>query len=169
NSARFYADALFSKLEFDACTVSAYMGRDSVEPFLEYEGHGVFVLVRTSNPGAADFQELHVGGERLYEIVARTARTWDDDLPGTIGFVVGGTDPAALRAVRSMCPEEPLLIPGIGTQGGDAEAVMGAASDGPLLVNSGRQIIYASNGQDFAAAAAKETVRLRDLLEQFRG
>ena len=168
NSARFYADALFSKLEFDACTVSGYMGRDSVAPFLGYEGHGVFVLVRTSNPGALDFQELQVGEERLYQVVARKARTWDDDLPGEVGFVVGGTEPSAIRAVRAICPEEPLLIPGIGTQGGDVAAVMSAAGDGPVIVNSSRQIIYASSGQDFAAAAGLEARRLRDQLRTAR-
>jgi orotidine-5'-phosphate decarboxylase len=165
NSARFYADALFSKLEFDACTVSGYMGRDSVEPFLEYADHGVFVLVRTSNPGAADFQELQIGEERLFEIVARKASTWNENQPATLGFVVGGTEPSAIRAVRKICPDAPLLIPGIGTQGGDAEAVMGAASGGPVIVNSSRQIIYASNGQEFAAAAALEARQLRDRLQ----
>lgn len=163
NSARFYAETLFDKLDFDACTVSGYMGRDSVEPFLEFDGRGVFVLVRTSNSGAADFQELDCGGRPLYEHVGRTAMTWDDDRPGTIGFVVGATDPDPVRAVRAFAPDVPLLIPGIGAQGGDAAAVMDANAGGPVLINSSRSIIYASSGEDFAdaAAAAAEALRQR--------
>ena len=168
NSARFYAEALFDRLSFDACTVSGFMGRDSVEPFLQFDGRGVFVLVRTSNPGAADFQELDCGGGPLYERVARVSMTWDADLPGTVGFVVGATDTAPLDAIRSIAPEVPLLIPGVGAQGGDASAVLRSARGGSVLINSSRQIIYASSGVDFAEAAAREAESLRALLEQHR-
>ena len=168
NSARFYAEALFTKLEFDACTVSGYMGQDSVEPFLEFDGVGVFLLARTSNPGASDFQELMIGKERLFEAVVRRAETWDAGLPGTLGFVVGGTDPAAVDAVRKVCPDRPLLIPGIGAQGGDAAAVMRSADSGPVIINSSRQILYASRDNDFAAAAASQARQLRDQLQELR-
>lgn len=166
NSARFYAEALFDRMEFDACTVSGYMGRDSVEPFLDYPGKGVFVLVRTSNPGAADFQELGCGGAPLYEHVARTAMRWSVDLPGTVGFVVGATDAEPLRAIRAFSPDVPFLIPGIGAQGGDAAEVMQAAAHGPVLINSSRNIIYASDGEDYAEAARREAESLRLLLQR---
>lgn len=168
NSARFYAEALFDRLNFDACTVSGYMGRDSVEPFLEFEGRGVFVLVRTSNPGALDFQELACGEASVFEHVARTAMTWNTGMAGTIGFVVGATDAAPLQTIRSFAPDVPLLIPGIGAQGGDAAEVMEAAGRGPVLINSSRQIIYASAGEDFADAARREAEQLRSLLERDR-
>ena len=166
NSARFYARSTFEQLAFDACTVSGYMGRDSVTPFLEHEGRGVYVLVRTSNPGGEDFQSLRCSDEPLFERVARVAEQWDDDLPGTIGFVVGATDIEALRAVRSRCPAVPLLIPGIGAQGGDATAVMeiAAGGEGPVVINSSRSIIYASAGRDFAEAAGAAAASLRDAL-----
>lgn len=168
NSARFYARAAFAQLGFDACTVAGYMGRDSVTPFLEYEGRGVFLLARTSNPGGADFQELACGGELLFERVVRTACTWDADRVGRLGFVAGATDLAALRRIRTLTPSAPLLIPGIGAQGGDAHAVMEAAGDGPVLINSSRAIIYASGERDFAEAAAREAEALRLSLEQSR-
>lgn len=168
NSARFYAEAMFKRMDFDACTVSGYMGRDSVEPFLDFEGRGVFVLVRTSNPGGSDFQELNCEGMRLYEHVARAAMSWEGDRPGTVGFVVGATDVAPLSAIRSIAPDVPLLIPGIGSQGGDAADVMQTAGGGPVLINSSRSIIYASGGRDFAQAARLEAERLRALLERHR-
>ena len=168
NSARFYAEALFDRLAFDACTVSGYMGRDSVEPFLRFDGRGVFVLVRTSNSGAADFQEIDCGGSPLYERVAKVAMAWDADLPGTVGFVVGATDTAPLGAIRSFAPDVPLLIPGVGAQGGDAAGVLQAVGGSAVLINSSRQIIYASSGEDFAEAAAREAESLRSLLERHR-
>lgn len=171
NSARFYARATFEQLGFDACTVSGYMGRDSVAPFLEFGDTAVFLLVRTSNPGARDFQEITCGREPFYLHVARTARIWDDGLPGTIGYVVGATDTEALRKVRKACPEQPLLIPGVGAQGGDAHAIMRIAENGsgPVIINSSRSIIYASSGRDFAEAAGEAAETLRARLQEARG
>lgn len=166
NSARFYAESVFGRMDFDACTVSGYMGRDSVAPFLDYEGRGVFVLVRTSNAGASDFQMLDCEGTPLFERVARTAMTWEQDRSGTIGFVVGATDAAPLHAIRSFAPDVPFLIPGIGAQGGDAAAVMRSAGRGPVLINSSRSIIYASAGEDFAEAARAAAEALRGDLER---
>ncbi|MEX0599506.1 MAG: orotidine-5'-phosphate decarboxylase [Rhodothermales bacterium] len=166
NSARFYARSTFEQLGFDACTVSGYMGEDSVTPFLQYSGRGVFLLARTSNPGATDFQEISCGEAPFFEHVVRTATKWDADLPGTLGFVAGATDIDALRRIRALAPTAPLLIPGIGAQGGDAGAVMrvAAALGAPVLINSSRSIIYASEGRDFAEAAAREAESLRSLL-----
>lgn len=166
NSARFYARATFEQLNFDSCTVSGYMGRDSVEPFLNFEGRGAFLLARTSNPGAADFQELRCNEERLFERVVRKALTWDEDRPGVVGFVVGATDLEALSTVRTIAPSVPLLIPGIGAQGGDAHAVMDLleTGSGPVLINSSRAIIYASAGPDFAESAGRAARATRDRL-----
>jgi orotidine-5'-phosphate decarboxylase len=166
NSARFYARSLFEGLGFDACTVSPYMGEDSVAPFLGYEGKAAFVLARTSNPGAADFQERDCDGEPLYLRVARQVARWGAGAAGTAALVVGATGPGALAAVRAACPALSFLIPGIGAQGGEPRAVMQAAAtaDGLVLVNSSRQILYASGGRDFAAAAAREAEALRRLL-----
>ena len=165
NTARFYADAIFQQLGFDACTVAPYMGRDAVAPFLQYEGRAVFVLGRTSNPSAADFQERDCEGEKLYERVARHVARWDEENPGTAGLVVGATDPDALVTLRGLCPALPFLIPGIGVQGGDPSAIRPAATaDGLILVNSSRGILYASSDEDFADAAAHAAASLRSTL-----
>ncbi len=164
NTARFYAEAIFEQLGFDACTVAPYMGRDAVAPFLSYRGKAAFVLARTSNPSAADFQERDCEGEKLYERVARHVARWNDATPGTAGLVVGATGPEALAALRALCPALPFLIPGIGAQGGDPSAIAAAATEtGCVVVNSSRQILYASAGKDFAEAAAHqaETSRAR--------
>ena len=166
NSARFYAASAFEHLGCDACTVAPYMGRDAVAPFLQYPGKAAFVLARTSNPGAADFQERDCEGEKLYLRVARQVAAWDADAPGTAGLVVGATEPSALRTLREACPTLPFLIPGVGAQGGEATAVVEAAAteDGLILVNSSRGILYASTGPDFADAAADAAEALRTRL-----
>ncbi len=166
NSARFYARSVFEHLGCDACTVAPYMGRDAVAPFLGYPGKAAFVLARTSNPGAADFQEQDCGGERLYLRVARQVMRWGADAPGSAGLVVGATGADALAELRAVCPTIPFLIPGVGAQGGDPRAVMRAAAtpDGAVLVNSSRAILYASDGPDFAGAAAREAEALRAAL-----
>ncbi|GIV59568.1 MAG: orotidine 5'-phosphate decarboxylase [Rhodothermaceae bacterium] len=169
NSARFYARSVFEQLGCDACTVTPYMGHDAVQPFLAYPGKAAFVLARTSNPGAADFQERDCRGEPLYLYVARQVATWAAEAPGDGGLVAGATSAAALRTLREACPDLPLLIPGVGAQGGDARAVMQAAGRGPVLINSSRQILYAAGGTDFAEAAAREAERLRQTLEAARG
>lgn len=155
NTARMYADAIFERMGFDACTISPYMGRDSVEPFLEHPGTCTFVLARTSNPGGNDFQTFDVDGQPLYQRIATSVREWAEHLPATAGLVVGASDLDALRALRREAPDMPFLIPGIGAQGGDARDVMRAASGGPIVVNSSRQILYSSTRSDFAEAAAK--------------
>ncbi len=167
NSARFYAHTCFDLLDFDACTVSGYMGRDSVAPFLDHPGRGVFLLARTSNPGGSDFQEIDYQGRPLYEHVVRTALAWEkpenDGAKGSLGFVVGASDIEALRRIRTLAPDSPLLIPGVGAQGGNSSDVLEAIREGsgPVLVNSGRAILYASAGRDFdrAARQAAETLR----------
>ena len=164
NTAKAYAKALFSTFGFDAVTVSPYLGFDSVEPFIEYKDKGVFILCRTSNPGAVDFQNLvDSQGIPLYETVARKAMEWN--VHGNIGLVVGATYPEELKRIRQLCPEMPLLIPGIGAQGGDlASAVKyGVDAQGEkALITVSRQILYSSRERDFAEAAQRSTLELRD-------
>jgi orotidine-5'-phosphate decarboxylase len=164
-----YAAALFEVLGFDAATLNPYQGHDSLEPYLADRTRGGFVLCKTSNPGSDDFQELicEVEGSTapLYEIVARRAVEWNR--LGNIGLVVGATFPNQLSRVRSLAPELPILIPGVGTQGGDAaESIQrGAAADGTLaVVNVARQVLYASSGADWAARARSEAQELRDAM-----
>jgi orotidine-5'-phosphate decarboxylase len=172
STARAYARAMFEVFAFDAATVSPYLGRDSVVPFMEYREKGVFILCRTSNVGSVDFQALPLleAGRPLFEEVALRAREWN--LYGNLGLVVGATYPQELRRVRQICPEMPLLIPGIGAQGGDlASAVQyGVDAQGEkAIVSSSRQIIYASRGEDFALAARKAALALRDEINRLRG
>jgi len=171
NSGRFYARAVFEQLDCDAITVSPYMGRDSVEPFLAYEGKAAFILSRTSNPGARDFQERSLEGEPLYLRVAEAIHAWDSQAQGTAGLVVGATSAEALNTLRNACPSLPFLIPGVGAQGGDAQTVMRSAStpEGLVIVNSSRAILYASSDKDFAEAAAGEAERLAAQLQPTRG
>ena len=167
HSAQFYAQALYDEFDFDACTVSPYLGGDSVAPFLEHEGTCTFVLARTSNDGAADLQEACTcDGTPLYRHVAQRVSTWSDGAVGEAGLVVGATAPAALADLRADAPALPFLVPGVGTQGGSPSAVMDAAAteDGPVLVNSSRSILYASDGPDYAEAAADAAKSLRDAL-----
>jgi orotidine-5'-phosphate decarboxylase len=146
------------------------MGRDSAAPFLQYNDRGCVFLCHTSNPGARDFQELDVGGEPLYQRIARTiAGEWNAD--GNCALVVGATFPGELKVIRGIVGEMPLLIPGVGAQGGDVEAVVrnGRTADGTgLVINSSRGILYASNGADYAEAAANATKSLRDEINRYR-
>jgi orotidine-5'-phosphate decarboxylase len=164
NTARAYAKALFCTFGFDAATVNPYLGFDSVEPFISYQDKGVFVLCRTSNPGASDFQDLRsTAGFSLYEEVARKAREWN--VHGNIGLVVGATYPEELRKVRSICPEMPFLIPGIGAQGADLASAVNYGMDArgeKAIVTVSRQIIYASKEGDFAEAARNMAERIRE-------
>ena len=169
NTARAYARALFSVLGFDAATINPYLGFDSIEPFISYEAKGVFILCRTSNKGAADFQDLRADGLPLYEIVASKAREWN--VHGNIGLVVGATYLEELKKVRSMCPEMPLLIPGIGAQGGDLASAVGYGVDArgeKAIVNVSRQILYASREKDFAQAARNVAEKLRNRINDYR-
>ncbi|MFC1918554.1 orotidine-5'-phosphate decarboxylase [Chloroflexota bacterium] len=167
NTAKAYAEAIFSYFNFDATTVNPYLGFDSVEPFIQYREKGIFILCRTSNAGAADFQSLQseVGNEHrpLFEIVALKASQWNTH--GNIGLVVGATYPEELRVIRQNHPDMPLLIPGIGAQGGDLALTVryGVDTQGEkAIINSSRQILYASRGKDFAEAARQAALTLRD-------
>jgi orotidine-5'-phosphate decarboxylase len=166
-----YAQEAFDRYGADAVTVNPYLGRDSVEPFLEREDKGVIVLCRTSNPGARDFQDLHVGpGRKLFQHVAETvAREWN--AAGNCMLVVGATYPEELADIRSRVGDLPFLVPGVGAQGGDVAKVMAAgkttAGKG-LVISSSRAILYASAGEDFAAAARKAAQDLRDLINRHR-
>ena len=166
STAEQYAKEAFERYHADAVTVNPYMGTDAVSPFLKYSDRGVIVLCRTSNPGSKELQELvTTEGKKLYEHVALLARdNWN--AAGNIMMVLGATFPEELKAVRELCPEIPFLVPGVGAQGGDVEKVVTygrRASDGyGLIVNSSRGIIYASKGDDFAAAAGKAAAELRD-------
>ena len=163
SSAR-YARALFETWRFDAATVNGYQGGEALEPFLSYEDKGVFVLCKTSNPGASEFQDIVLAsGRRLFEEVACRAAEWNTR--GNVGLVVGATYPDDLATVRGICPAMPVLLPGIGAQGGDLEASVkaGVDSDGRgLVVSSSRGVIYASREPaDFATAARSAAVELR--------
>lgn len=167
NTAKAYARGIFDHFGFDACTVNPYLGSDAVEPFLQYKDKGIFVLCRTSNAGAADFQSLECetpeGTKKLYEIVAEKANAWNKN--GNVGLVVGATYPEELKALRASYPDIPFLIPGIGAQGGDLTFTAKNGLDRErqrTVINSSRQILYASRGSDFAEAAAKAARTMRD-------
>lgn len=175
STAEQYAKEAFERYGADAVTLSPFMGFDSVAPYLKYHGKGAFLLCRTSNPGGDDFQPQPLrdvpGQPRLYEHIATLAQgPWN--LNGQLGLVVGATYPAEIERVRTLAPTLPLLIPGVGAQGGDATATVKAGwraadgqTSGPIIVNSSRAILYASAGADFAAAARREALRTRDLLQ----
>jgi orotidine-5'-phosphate decarboxylase len=170
STAEHYAREAFERYGADAVTLSPYMGLDSIEPFLEYADRGVFLLCRTSNPGGDELQMLDVGGERLYEHVARlAARRWNTN--GQLGLVVGATYPNELARVRAIAAELPLLVPGVGAQGGDVRAAVqsgqNARGDG-MVINSSRAILYAGHGEDFAAAAREVARRTRDEINRHR-
>jgi orotidine-5'-phosphate decarboxylase len=175
STAEQYAKEAFERYGADAVTLSPFMGFDSVQPYLKYHGKGAFLLCRTSNPGGDDLQNQRLasveGQPLLYEHVAKLAQgPWN--LNGQLGLVVGATYPAEIERVRSLAPTLPLLIPGVGAQGGDAVATIKAgyrrsngATTGAVIVNSSRAILYASSGADYAQAARKEAERTRDVLK----
>jgi orotidine-5'-phosphate decarboxylase len=170
STAEQYAREAFERYGADAVTLSPFMGFDSVQPYLKYPDKGAFLLCRTSNPGGDDLQNQRLasveGQPLLYEHVAKLAQgPWN--LNGQLGLVVGATYPAEIERVRALAPTLPLLIPGVGAQGGDAVATVKAGwrADAPIVVNSSRAILYASSGADFAAAARREATRTRDVLE----
>ena len=171
NTSRAYAEAFFGRLKCDALTVAPYMGKDSVEPFLGYPGSCVFVLCLTSNPSAAEFETQKLeDGSFLYEKVAKTALEWGKHTQGEVGLVVGATQAETLGAIRSLAPQAPFLVPGVGAQGGDLESVLrdGRSSDGAgLLVNASRSILYASKGPDFALAAKAEATRMIQAMKPY--
>lgn len=162
NTSTLYARTFFEQYDVDALTVAPYMGEDSVKPFLDYQGKWVIVLALTSNRGSADFQLTTDGaGERLFEKVLRVAQTWGTK--ENMMFVVGATQGRMLEDIRRVAPEHFLLVPGVGAQGGSLEEVCryGMTKDCGLLINSSRAIIYASNGTDYAQAAANAAATLQ--------
>lgn len=161
-----YAHAIFDRLEADAVTLNPYLGRDALTPFLERAERGCFILCRTSNPGAGEFQDLLVEGRPFYQVVAERVQAWDEH--GNCGLVVGATYPQELAQVRGLCPQMPLLVPGIGAQQGNLAQAVRAGVDargGRLLINAARAILYASTGPDFAEAASRAA---RELCEAIR-
>jgi orotidine-5'-phosphate decarboxylase len=165
-----YARAIFDDLDADAVTVNPYLGGDSLEPFFAYADRGVFVLCKTSNPGAGELQDLRVdGSEPLFVRVARLATGWDKH--GTLGLVVGATYPSDVARVREVAPRAPILLPGVGAQAGDLERSVQAgldASGGGTIVNASRSVLYASSGADWRTAARTEAQRLRDAINAAR-
>jgi len=170
STASHYAAEAFDRYRADAVTVNPYLGRDSVQPFLDRADRGVIVLCRTSNAGARDLQDLQVDGEPLYRrVAAKVARDWNEH--GNCALVVGATYPRELSEVRAIVGDLPLLVPGVGAQGGDVAAVLGNGKnrDGTgLIVSSSRAILYAGNDGDFAAAARVAAQTLRDEINRYR-
>ncbi len=170
STAEQYAREAFERYRADAVTVNPYMGFDSAEPFLRHADRGVILLCRTSNPGAADLQDLLIERQPLFEHVATMiARKWNSN--GNCALVLGATWPEQVARVRALVGSMPFLVPGVGAQGGDVEQLVraGQTADGTgLIINSSRAILYASSGADFAAAARREAQKLRDTVNQFR-
>ena len=166
STARQYAKEAFVRYRADAVTVSPYMGYDTIVPYLEYADKGVIILCRTSNPGGADIEELVCEGEMIYERLARLAAgPWNTT--GQLGLVVGATQPAEIARVRKIAPTVPLLVPGIGAQGGDVNAAVAAGLDAAgrgMIINSSRAIIFAGKDENFAQAAANAARATRDAI-----
>jgi len=169
NTSAMYAAAFFdgkaAGMNFDAITVAPYMGNDSVTPFLEFEGKWVILLALTSSVGSKDFQYLRIENDYLYESVIKTANTWAG--PDRIMFVVGATKSTEFTTIRKYAPDNFLLVPGIGAQGGNLEEVCkyGITKDCGLIVNASRSIIYASNGEDFAEAARAGALSVQQAMQ----
>ena len=170
-SAQAYAKALFEVWGFDAITINAWGGQDTVTPFIGDEAKGVFVWCRGSNPGSANFQDVQIVSDGasmpLYRTMALACQEWD--VNGNLGLVVGATVPEQLQEVRATCPSMPFLLPGVGAQGGDLEAAVQQGTDSRgrgALINSSRGIIYASSGTDFAQAAGREADKLRKSINE---
>jgi len=170
STAQNYAVEAFDRYGADAVTVNPYLGRDSLQPFLDRADKGVVILCRTSNAGAGDLQDLVVDGRPLYQhVAAKVAQEWNAHRNCLL--VVGATWPQQLREVRAIVGDVPFLVPGVGAQGGDVEAVVtnGCTTDGTgLLVSSSRAILYASRGDDFTDAARAAALALRDDINRYR-
>ena len=167
NTSNQYAKAFFETLNADSLTLAPYMGNDSLAPFFEYPGKWGIVLALTSNPGSADYEQQKIGEEFLFEkVLANTCKIGSDE---NLMFVVGATKPQEFTIIRKHAPKHFLLVPGVGAQGGSLEEVVkyGKIEDIGLLINASRSIIYASNGEDFADAAAKEAKALQNQMAAF--
>lgn len=166
NTAAMYADAFFKDLDVDAVTLSPYMGKDSVTPFLDHKGKWSILLGLTSNEGSKDFQMQKLqDGSYVYEQVIKTSCQWGT--PDNMMYVIGATQAASLASIRKILPEHFFLVPGVGAQAGDMAEVIrnGATDEGGLLINASRSVLYASNGRDFAAKAREEALRLKKQME----
>ncbi len=169
NTAQFYAEALFDRLRADWVTINPYLGYDSIRPFLDYKDKGVFVVCLTSNAGAKDFQMIEVEGKPLYQIVAEKVSFWNKDQ--NCGLVAGATHPDQLRSLRAIAEEMPILIPGVGAQGGSLEEAATIGTDGfrkPAVINVSRSVLYASSEKDFAQRARQELERLNAAVNALR-
>ena len=170
STAEMYAKEAFERYHADAVTVNPYMGFDTLKPFLDHADKGVIILCRTSNPNSGDLQNLVSDGYMLYEHVAMLVRDrWNYNKNAAL--VIGATYPEELKKIRTLCPELPFLVPGVGAQGGDVQKVIanGATADKTgLIINSSRGIIYASKGEDFAEKAGAAAKELRDLINSYR-
>ncbi len=172
NTSTMYAKAFLEDLNFDSITIAPYMGKDSVEPFLAFENKHTILLALTSNEGAFDFQTKNVNGEELYKVVIETSKRWKN--AKNLMYVVGATKAEYFQEIRKIIPDNFLLVPGLGSQGGDLKAVShhGLNAQIGLLVNSSRGIIYASSGTDFATKAREEALKIQQemkvLLENYK-
>lgn len=170
NTNNFYAQFAFEYLGVDALTLQPYQGGDALEAYFEYKDKGIFILVKTSNPGSNEFQNLEINGRPLYEYVTeKSVKDWNKY--GNVYVVAGATYPKELARIREMVGEAPILVPGVGAQGGDVEAMLqaGLRGDRGLIINASRKILYASNDEDFVKAAMVEATELRDQFNKYRG
>ena len=167
NTSSMYAQAFFEQMDFDSITVSPYMGSDSVKPFLNYQGRWAILLGLTSKAGSADVQQLDTNNGKVYEHVLKTSLQWGTT--ENMMYVVGATKAEQLKYIRNILPEHFLLIPGVGAQGGTVADVMenGRTANCDLLINSSRQILYASSGTNFAEAARKEAANLQQQMSNY--
>ncbi|MBM4417587.1 MAG: orotidine-5'-phosphate decarboxylase [Chloroflexi bacterium] len=166
STAEAYARATFDVLGADACTINPFLGWDGIRPFVQRRERGVFVVCRTSNPSAADLQDCLVDGQPLYVRVAELARSWNEY--GNVGLVAGATRPGDIARVTEAAPGLPILIPGVGTQGGDLPGAVSSVGDAPFLINASRAILFRSAGPDFADAARGVALDLRDQIAKCR-
>jgi orotidine-5'-phosphate decarboxylase len=170
STAGMYAKEAFERYQADAVTVNPYLGFDALAPFLEFSDKGVIVLCRTSNPGAREVQDLESKGRKLYQIIAeKAARDWN--AKGNVLLVVGATYPGELAQIRAIVGDMPILVPGVGAQGGDVAAVVanGATAGGTgLIISTSRAVLYAGSGEDYAGAARSAAQKLRDEINRCR-
>ncbi|MBT5702330.1 MAG: orotidine-5'-phosphate decarboxylase [Gammaproteobacteria bacterium] len=167
STAEMYAREVFERYAADATTVNPYLGKDAMDPYLDYTDRGVFILCRTSNPGGSDLQNLLLkGGLTLYEHVATQARD-DWNTNNNVGLVVGATRPEELRQIRQICGDMTFLLPGVGAQGADVKQMVFAGQGGGMLVSSSRAILYAGEAEDFAEKARKVALETRDEINRY--
>ena len=171
NTAQMYAKSCFEHYDVDAVTVSPYMGFDSIQPFARYEGKGVIILVKTSNDSSSDLQDLKLtDGSNVYLTLCELIKTWQEKVPAELCAVVGATYPDDLKAVREVLPDCPILLPGVGTQAGNNKlTVQYGRGDkaAPVIINSGRKILYASSDANFAEAALETAINLKEELNSY--